>query len=59
MSEVRLARGYTKRNKIIKFDGCYHGHVDSLLIKAGSGVSTFGLPDSPGIQMSLQKNFKL
>ena len=53
MSAVRLARGYTKRNKIIKFDGCYHGHVDSLLIKAGSGVSTFGLPDSPGIPNEL------
>ena len=49
MSAIRLARGYTGRNKIIKFDGCYHGHVDSLLIKAGSGVSTFGLPDSPGV----------
>ena len=55
MSAVRLARGYTKRNKIIKFDGCYHGHVDSLLIKAGSGVSTFGLPDSPGIPSELAK----
>ena len=43
MSAIRLARGYTNKNKIIKFDGCYHGHVDSLLIKAGSGVSTFGL----------------
>jgi glutamate-1-semialdehyde 2,1-aminomutase len=49
MSAIRLARGFTGKNKIIKFDGCYHGHVDSLLIKAGSGVSTFGLPDSPGI----------
>ena len=55
MSAVRLARGYTKRDKIIKFDGCYHGHVDSLLIKAGSGVSTFGLPDSPGIPNELAK----
>ena len=55
MSAVRLARGYTNRNKIIKFDGCYHGHVDSLLIKAGSGVSTFGLPDSPGIPNVLAK----
>ena len=55
MSAVRLARGYTKRNKIIKFDGCYHGHVDSLLIKAGSGVTTFGLPDSPGIPKELAK----
>ncbi len=55
MSAVRLARGYTKRNKIIKFDGCYHGHVDSLLIKAGSGVTTFGLPDSPGVPKELAK----
>ncbi len=55
MSAVRLARGYTNKNKIIKFDGCYHGHVDSLLIKAGSGVSTFGLPDSPGIPNELAK----
>ena len=45
-----------QRNKIIKFDGCYHGHVDSLLIKAGSGVSTFGLPDSPGIPEDLAKH---
>jgi len=56
MSAVRLARGFTNRNKIIKFDGCYHGHVDSLLIKAGSGVSTFGLPDSPGIPEDLAKH---
>ena len=55
MSAVRLARGYTGKDKIIKFDGCYHGHVDSLLIKAGSGVSTFGLPDSPGIPNDLAK----
>ncbi len=55
MSAVRLARGYTNKTKIIKFDGCYHGHVDSLLIKAGSGVSTFGLPDSPGIPKELAK----
>mgnify|MGYP001297716858 FL=1 len=55
MSAIRLARGYTKRNKIIKFDGCYHGHVDSLLIKAGSGVTTLGLPDSPGIPKELAK----
>ena len=55
MSAVRLARGFTNRNKIIKFDGCYHGHVDSLLIKAGSGVSTFGLPDSPGIPKQLAR----
>ena len=56
MSCIRLARGYTNKNKIIKFDGCYHGHVDSLLIKAGSGVSTFGLPDSPGIPEDLAKH---
>ena len=55
MSAIRLARGYTNKTKIIKFDGCYHGHVDSLLIKAGSGVSTFGLPDSPGIPNELAK----
>ena len=56
MSSIRLARGFTNRNKIIKFDGCYHGHVDSLLIKAGSGVLTFGLPDSPGIPEDLAKH---
>lgn len=49
MSAVRLARGYTGRDKILKFIGCYHGHVDSLLVAAGSGVATLGLPDSPGI----------
>jgi glutamate-1-semialdehyde 2,1-aminomutase len=49
MSAVRLARGYTGKRKIIKFDGCYHGHGDSFLIKAGSGVLTFGIPGSPGI----------
>jgi glutamate-1-semialdehyde 2,1-aminomutase len=49
MSAVRLARAFTGRHKIVKFDGCYHGHVDSLLVKAGSGVATLGLPDSPGI----------
>ena len=53
MSCIRLARGCTGKNKIIKFTGCYHGHVDSLLVKAGSGVSTFGLPDSPGIPEDL------
>ena len=53
MSCIRLARGYTGKDKIIKFTGCYHGHVDSLLVKAGSGVSTFGLPDSPGIPNKL------
>jgi glutamate-1-semialdehyde 2,1-aminomutase len=49
MSAVRLARGFTQRDKIIKFDGCYHGHVDSLLVKAGSGALTFGHPDSAGV----------
>ena len=49
MSAIRLARGFTKRDKIIKFDGCYHGHVDSLLVRAGSGALTFGHPDSAGI----------
>ncbi len=49
MSAVRLARGYTKREKIIKFRGCYHGHSDSFLIAAGSGLSTFGVPSSPGV----------
>jgi len=49
MSAIRLARGYTKRTKILKFEGSYHGHADSLLIKAGSGVATLGLPDSPGV----------
>jgi glutamate-1-semialdehyde 2,1-aminomutase len=49
MSAIRLARGFTRRDKIIKFDGCYHGHADSLLVKAGSGALTFGHPDSAGI----------
>src|SRR5258707_312768 len=49
MSAIRLARGYTHRDKIIKFDGCYHGHADSLLVKAGSGALTFGCPDSAGV----------
>lgn len=49
MSAIRLARGFTKRNKIIKFEGCYHGHADSLLVKAGSGALTFGHPDSAGV----------
>lgn len=56
MSALRLARGYTNRNKILKFEGCYHGHGDSLLIKAGSGVATLGLPDSPGVPESVAKN---
>jgi glutamate-1-semialdehyde 2,1-aminomutase len=49
MSAIRLARAYTNRTKIVKFDGCYHGHSDGLLVKAGSGVATLGLPDSPGV----------
>lgn len=49
MSALRLARAYTGRRFIVKFEGCYHGHADSLLVKAGSGVATFGLPDSPGV----------
>jgi glutamate-1-semialdehyde 2,1-aminomutase len=49
MSALRLARAYTKRTKIVKFDGCYHGHADGLLVRAGSGVATLGLPDSPGV----------
>lgn len=55
MSCIRLARGFSGKNKIIKFTGCYHGHVDSLLVKAGSGISTFGLPDSPGVPDELAK----
>jgi len=53
MSAIRLARGFTKRDRIVKFEGCYHGHVDSLLVKAGSGALTLGQPDSAGIPASL------
>ncbi len=53
MSAIRLARGYTKRDKIIKFEGCYHGHADSFLVKAGSGVLTLGIPGSPGVPASV------
>ncbi len=53
MAAIRVARGFTGRDRIIKFDGCYHGHGDSLLVKAGSGVATLGLPDSPGVPASL------
>lgn len=56
LDTLRLARGYTGRNKIVKFIGCYHGHSDSLLIKAGSGVATLGLPDSPGVPEGIAKN---
>ncbi|MBI3610272.1 MAG: glutamate-1-semialdehyde 2,1-aminomutase [Nitrospirae bacterium] len=56
MSAIRLARGFTGRDKILKFDGCYHGHADSLLVKAGSGLATFGVPDSPGVPADLAKH---
>ena len=56
MSAIRLARGYTGRDKIIKFDGCYHGHGDSLLVKAGSGMATFGVPTSPGVPADFAKH---
>ncbi|CQR57786.1 glutamate-1-semialdehyde 2,1-aminomutase [Paenibacillus riograndensis] len=56
MSAIRLARGYTGRSKILKFEGSYHGHADSLLIKAGSGVATLGLPDSPGVPEGVAVN---
>src|SRR5699024_12449933 len=56
MSALRLARGYTGRDLILKFAGNYHGHGDSLLIKAGSGVATLGLPDSPGVPTGVAKN---
>ena len=53
MSALRLARGFTGRDKVIKFDGCYHGHVDSLLVQAGSGATTLGMPDSPGVSKAV------
>jgi glutamate-1-semialdehyde 2,1-aminomutase len=56
MSAIRLARGVTGRDKLVKFEGCYHGHADSLLVKAGSGVATLGLPDSPGVPAALAVN---
>ena len=56
MSALRLARGYTHRDKIVKFIGCYHGHSDSLLVKAGSGLATFGVPDSPGVPAGVAKD---
>lgn len=56
MSAIRLARGFTGRDKILKFSGCYHGHADSLLVKAGSGAATFGVPDSPGVPADFAKH---
>ncbi|HKG48239.1 MAG TPA: glutamate-1-semialdehyde 2,1-aminomutase [Pyrinomonadaceae bacterium] len=56
MSAIRLARAVTRRTKLVKFEGCYHGHGDSLLVKAGSGVATLGLPDSPGVPAALAEN---
>lgn len=56
MSAIRLARGVTGRTKLVKFEGCYHGHADSLLVKAGSGVATLGLPDSPGVPTALAQD---
>lgn len=56
MSAIRLARAHTGRDKILKFEGCYHGHADSLLVKAGSGVATLGVPDSPGVPADFAKN---
>jgi glutamate-1-semialdehyde 2,1-aminomutase len=56
MAAIRLVRGVTGRDKLIKFEGCYHGHADSLLVKAGSGVATLGLPDSPGVPAALAQN---
>ena len=55
MSAIRLARAYTKRDGILKFEGCYHGHADSLLVKAGSGAATLGVPDSPGVPQDLAR----
>jgi glutamate-1-semialdehyde 2,1-aminomutase len=56
MSAIRLARAFTGRNKVIKFEGCYHGHADGLLVKAGSGAMTFGVPDSPGVPEDYARN---
>ncbi len=56
MSALRLARAYTRRSKVIKFDGCYHGHADSFLIKAGSGATTLGIPDSPGVPATVARD---
>src|SRR6202795_1192717 len=56
MSAIRLARGFTGRDGIVKFEGCYHGHSDSLLVKAGSGLATFGTPDSAGVPADLARH---
>ncbi|MGA1561948.1 MAG: aminotransferase class III-fold pyridoxal phosphate-dependent enzyme, partial [Gammaproteobacteria bacterium] len=56
MSAIRLARGFTGRDKIVKFEGCYHGHADSLLVKAGSGALTLGVPTSPGVPAALAEH---
>ncbi len=56
MSAIRLARGVTRRDKIVKFEGCYHGHVDSMLVKAGSGLASLGIPECPGIVEDLAKS---
>ena len=56
MSAIRLARGVTGRDKVVKFEGCYHGHVDSMLVKAGSGLASLGIPECPGIVEDLAKN---
>jgi glutamate-1-semialdehyde 2,1-aminomutase len=56
LSTIRVARGFTGRDKVIKFEGCYHGHADGLLVKAGSGATTFGVPDSPGVPKSYARN---
>ena len=55
MSAIRLARAFTNRSKLVKFDGCYHGHSDGLLVKSGSGVATLSLPDSPGVPASIAR----
>ncbi|MCP4214059.1 MAG: aminotransferase class III-fold pyridoxal phosphate-dependent enzyme, partial [bacterium] len=56
MSAIRLARGYTEKKVVVKFDGCYHGHADAFLVKAGSGVITLGIPGSPGVPEDIVKN---
>jgi len=56
MSAIRMARAYTGRDRVIKFEGCYHGHADGLLVRAGSGATTFGIPDSPGVPKDYARN---